>query len=163
MARPRFRVPIKKNQSFGLNITSMTDMFTILLVFLLQNFAAGEVQIDPAEGVRLPQSVTEKNPVDGARVSVSSKEIKFDQKVVALIKNNQVDTASLSSSDKQFIQPLFDELKKLNAENVKLAKTGKLLLQADEGLPYSTLRKIMYTASMAGFPNLKLVTTASSN
>lgn len=163
MARARFQVPIKKSQSFGLNITSMTDMFTILLVFLLQSFAAGEVQIDPVEGVRLPQSMTEKNPVDGAKVSVSGKEIKFDQKVVALIKNNQVDTAALDANDNQFIKPLFEELKKLNTENEKLAKTGKLLLQADEGLPYSTLRKIMYTASMAGFPNLKLVTTAASN
>lgn len=159
MARARFKIPVTKNKSFGLNITSMTDMFTILLVFLLQSFAAGEVNIDPVDGVRLPQSMTEKNPVDGARVSVSAKEIKFDQKVVALIKNNQVDTAALDASDNQFIKPLFDELKKLNTENEKLAKTGKLLLQADEALPYSTLRKIMYTASMAGFPNLKLVTT----
>lgn len=162
MGRARFQVPIKKNQSFGLNITSMTDMFTILLVFLLQSFAAGEVQLDPVEGVRLPQSMTEKNPVDGAKVSVSAKEIKFDQKVVALIKDNQVDMAALDAHDHQFIKPLFDELKKLNTENEKLAKTGKLLLQADEALPYATLRKIMYTASMAGFPNLKLVTTVSN-
>ena len=156
------KINIKRNQSFGLNITSMTDMFTILLVFLLQNFAAGEVNIDPAEGVRLPQSMTDKNPVDGAKLSVSSKEIKFDQKVVALIKDNKVDSASLDASDNQFIKPLFDELKKLNTANEKLAKTGKVLLQADENLPYETLRKIMYTASMAGFPNLKLVTTVGN-
>jgi Biopolymer transport protein ExbD/TolR len=60
MGRNRYQVPVKKNQSFTLNITSMTDMFTILLVFLLQSFAAGEVQIDAAEGVRLPSSTTEK-------------------------------------------------------------------------------------------------------
>lgn len=160
--RTRFKIPVKRNTSFGLNITSMTDMFTILLVFLLQSFAAGEVQIDPAEGVRLPQSMTEKNPVDGARVSVSAKEIKFDQKVVALIKDNKIDSAALDTHDKQFIKPLFDELKKLNVENEKLAKTGKVLLQADQDLPYATLRKIMYTASMAGFPNLKLVTTVGN-
>lgn len=162
MSRSRMKINIKRNQSFGLNITSMTDMFTILLVFLLQNFAAGEVNIDPAEGVRLPQSMTDKNPVDGAKLSVSSKEIKFDQKVVALIKDNKVDSASLDASDNQFIKPLFDELKKLNTANEKLAKTGKVLLQADENLPYETLRKIMYTASMAGFPNLKLVTTVGN-
>ena len=160
--RKRFEIPIKKNQSFGLNITSMTDMFTILLVFLLQSFAAGEVQIDPIQGIRLPQSSTEKNPVDGAKLSVSGTEIKFDQKVVALIKDNQVDTAALDAHDNQFIKPLFEELKKLNTDNEKLAKTGKVLLQADENIPYATLRKIMYTASMAGFPNLKLVTTVSN-
>lgn len=162
MPRSRVKINIKRNQTFGLNITSMTDMFTILLVFLLQNFAAGEVHIDPAEGVRLPQSLTDKNPVDGARVSVSAKEIKFDQKVVALIKDSKVDTASLDANDNQFIKPLFDELKKLNTDNEKLGKTGKVLLQADQDLPYATLKKIMYTASMAGFPNLKLVTTVGN-
>ena len=137
-------------------------MFTILLVFLLQNFAAGEVQIDPAEGVRLPQSMSDKNPVDGAKLSISAKEIKFDQKIVALIKDNKVDTASLDANDNQFIKPLFDELKKFNTDKEKLAKTGKVLLQADEDLPYDLLRKVMYTASMAGFPNLKLVTTVGN-
>lgn len=162
MSRSRFKVNIKRSQTFGLNITSLTDMFTILLVFLLQNFAAGEVQIDPAEGVRLPQSMTDKNPVDGAKLSISAKEIKFEQKVVALVKDNKVDAASLDANDSQFIKPLFDELKKLNTANEKLAKTGKVLLQADEDLPYDLLRKVMYTASMAGFPNLKLVTTVGN-
>ena len=162
MSRSRFKVNIKRSQTFGLNITSLTDMFTILLVFLLQNFAAGEVQIDPAEGVRLPQSMSDKNPVDGAKLSISAKEIKFDQKIVALIKDNKVDTASLDANDNQFIKPLFDELKKFNTDKEKLAKTGKVLLQADEDLPYDLLRKVMYTASMAGFPNLKLVTTVGN-
>ncbi len=157
MGRRRFEVPIKKNQSFTLNITSMTDMFTIMLVFLLQSFAAGEVNIEPVAGIRLPQSSTEKNPVDGVKLSISPTELKFDQKVVALVKNQNIDTASIDANDSNFIKPLFDELQKFNKDNEKLAKTG-----ADQELPYSTLRKVMYTASMAGFPKLKLVTTAGN-
>lgn len=162
MGRTRVKVAIKRNQTFGLNITSMTDMFTILLVFLLQSFAAGEVNLDPVSGVRLPSSSTEKNPVDGARVSISASEIKFDNKVVAAVKDNKVDAVALDAHDNQFIKPLFDQLKELNTKNEKLAKTGKVLLQADENLPYDLLRKVMYTASMAGFPNVKLVTTVSN-
>lgn len=141
----------------------MTDMFTLLLVFLLQNFAAGDVIIDPVNGVRLPSSNSEKNPVDGAKVSISAKEIKFGTKVVATVTNNEIDKAALEAHDPNFIKPLFEELKKLNAENEKLAKTGKVLLLADQDIPYALLRKIMYTASMAGFPNMKLVTTVTSN
>ena len=162
MSRSRFKVNVKRSQTFGLNITSMTDMFTILLVFLLQSFAAGEVNLDPVSGVRLPSSSTEKNPVDGAKVSISASEIKFDNKLVAAVKDNKVDVAALDAHDNQFIKPLFDQLKELNTKNEKLAKTGKVLLQADENLPYDLLRKVMYTASMAGFPNVKLVTTVSN-
>lgn len=162
MARNRYQVPLKRNQSFTLNITSMTDMFTILLVFLLQSFAAGEVQIDPAQGVRLPSSNTEKNPINGVKLSISPTELKFDQTVVAKVQNNQVEAGAIDSSDSNFIKPLFDQLEAFNKKDPKLAKTGKVLLQADESLPYSTIRKIMYTASMAGFPNVKLVTTVSN-
>lgn len=162
MARRRFTPEIKKNQSFGLNITSMTDMFTILLVFLLQSFAAGEITIDPIQGVRLPSSTTEKNPIDGARISISPTELKFDQLKVADVQNNSISAAAIDPNDSNFIKPLFDELQKFNKTNEKLAKTGKVLFQADRDTPYATLRKVMYTASMAGFPNLKLVTTAGN-
>lgn len=161
MSKKRFEVPIKRNQSFTLNITSMTDMFTILLVFLLQSFAAGEITIDPVNGLRLPSSNSEKNPVNGVKISASPTEIKVDQLTVADITNNQVAQNAIDPNDNQFIKPLFDELMKVNKTNETLAKTGKILLQADQNIPYATLRKIMYTASMAGFPNLKLITTVS--
>ena len=163
MGRKRYTVPVKKNQSFTLNITSMTDMFTILLVFLLQSFAAGEVQLDPVQGLRLPDSSTEKNPVNGVKVSISPTELLIDQTPLAKIAGNKIDPAALDASDPNFIKPLFDELQKINKsdkpEHQALAKKGQLLLQADKQLPYDTVRKVMYTASMAGFPNLKMITT----
>ncbi len=157
--RNRFSVPLKRNQSFALNITSMTDMFTILLVFLLQTYSTSEVNLDAVNGVRLPQSASEKNPINGVKLSVSATELKFDKKLLASLNANSFDQASIDPNDSNFIKPLFDELQNFNKENEKLAKTGNVLLQADEALPYSVIRKVMYTASMAGFPNLKLVTT----
>ncbi len=159
MSRKRFEVPLKRNQSFTLNITSMTDMFTILLVFLLQSYSTSDVVLDAVNGVRLPQSSTDKNPIEGAKLSISATELKFEQKILASLKSNSFEQASIDPNDSNFIKPLFDELQNFNKINEKLAKTGKVLLQADEALPYSVIRKVMYTASMAGFPNLKLVTT----
>lgn len=161
MGKTRFKIPLKRNQSFTLNITSMTDMFTILLVFLLQSFSTSEVTLDVINGLRLPSSTTEKNPVNGVKLSISPTELKFDQIVVAGLKDSQIDASAIDPNDNKFIKPLFEQLKKFNAENEKLAKTGKVLLQADQDLPYSTISKVLYTASMAGFPNLKLVTTVS--
>lgn len=161
MARQRFEVPIKKNQSFTLNITSMTDMFTILLVFLLQNFAA-EVAIDPVEGLRLPSSTSEKNPVFAVKLAISPTALKFEDKTIAKVEDNKIEQAAVDGKDSNFIKPLFDQLQEVNKKDDKIAKSGKVLLQADKDLPYTTLRKVMYTASMAGFPNVKLVTTAGN-
>ena len=162
MQRKRFKPEIK-NQSFSLNITSMTDMFTILLVFLLQTFASADVQIDPVEGLRLPTSNTEKNPVNGVKITITKNELIIEKEKLAPIKNNEVDSAAIDPNDSNFIKPLFVALQKINKEAAAgKEKPGKILFQADQEVPYSTIRKDMYTASMAGFPNLKLVTVAGN-
>lgn len=158
MRRKRYQIDVKKNQTFGLNITSMTDMFTILLVFLLQTYSTSDVNIEPVDGLRLPASNTDRNPVDGVKISLSPTELKFDQTKIANVQNKMIDASAIDSNDSNFIKPLFEELQKYNKANEKSPKIGKVLLQADQNLPYGVVRKVMYTASMAGFPNLKMVT-----
>ncbi len=136
----------------------MTDMFTILLVFLLQTYSTNDVQLEAIDGLRLPASNTERNPVDGLKISLSPTELKFDKTKIANVQNNTIESSVIDPQDTNFIKPLFDELQKFNKENEKSAKIGKVLFQADQNLPYSAIRKVMYTASMAGFPNLKMVT-----
>ncbi|MNK26232.1 Biopolymer transport protein ExbD/TolR [compost metagenome] len=160
--RRRYEPPIKKNSTFTLNITSMTDMFTIMLVFLLQSYSTADVQLIPEKELRLPTSATMTNAVEAVKISISSKSLKIDQTTIADVKNNDFLAQDLEDKDSNFIKPLFAELDKLakdSAEKDKVhIKEGRILLQADRDLPYSTLRKVMYTASMAGFPQLKLVT-----
>jgi biopolymer transport protein ExbD len=153
--------PIKRNATFGLNITSMTDMFTILLVFLLQTYGSSEVNIEPVNGLRLPSSSSEKNPVDSVKIAVSKELVKFEDRTIAEIKGSDFENKDIDPKDSNFIIPLFNELDKLaKTSDKQFVKDGKILLQADADLPYATLRKVMYTAAMAGFPQLKLVTVA---
>lgn len=164
--RRRFSLDVKQNSTFALNITSMTDMFTLLLVFLLQNFSTSSVEINPVIGMKLPVSNSYKNPVDILQVSVSMDEIRVADKVVATIKNRQIASVDIDPQDSNFIQPLFKMLQE-HAKDPKAKKAddqdnGQILLQADQGLPYQTLRKVMYTASMAGFPHVKLITVVGN-
>lgn len=161
--RSRYSHRTHGSGTFALNITSMTDMFTILLVFLLQSYSTSEVQILPEKNLRLPNSNSTNNPVEAIRVSISSKELKLDQTVISQIEDMKFASKDLDPNDTNFILPLFNELDKLAKSASKgPAKEGKILLQADVNLPYQTLRKVMYTASMAGFPQLKLVTVVGN-
>lgn len=164
--RRHFSMDVKQNSTFALNITSMTDMFTLLLVFLLQNFSTSSVEINPVNGMKLPVSNSYKNPVDVLQISVSMDEIRVSDKVVAHVQNRQIASADVDPQDSNFIQPLFKELQE-RAKDPKAKKgeeedNGQLLLQADQNLPYQTLRKVMYTASMAGFPHVKLITVVGN-
>lgn len=159
--RRRFELP-KQKSTFGLNITSMTDMFTILLVFLLQTYSTSTVEILPEDGLRLPQSSSNTNPVESIKLVVSKTLIKIDKTKIADMKNSDFESKDVDPNDSNFILPLFNELDKLakdeKLKNDPAVKEGRILLQADAELSYSVLRKVMYTASMAGFPQLKLVT-----
>jgi biopolymer transport protein ExbD len=158
--RRRFELPTKKNSTFTLNITSMTDMFTIMLVFLLQSYTISDVEMVPVSGVRLPTSSSMVNPTESLKLSISKDALMMDKLKIADIKDADFLVSDLEEKDTNFIKPLFAELEKLSKEGgeKKFIKEGKILLQADRDLPYGVLRKVMYTASMAGFPQLKLVT-----
>ncbi|MEK2644983.1 ExbD/TolR family protein [Bdellovibrio sp. BCCA] len=158
--RRRFEPKVNHNSTFTLNITSMTDMFVLLLVFLLQSYSTSEVQINPVNGLRLPSSASLVNPTEAVKISLSQDELKIDETKIADVKNADFLPQDLEDKDTNFIKPLFQELDKLAKSSSDKAhiKEGRILLQADKELPYATLRKVMYTASMAGFPQLKLVT-----
>jgi biopolymer transport protein ExbD len=158
--RRRFKLKTQ-NTGFALNITSLTDMFTILLVFLLQTYSTSDVQINPEKNVNLPVSSVEASPSKALNLSVSRTEIKVDGRTIASLQDGDFDAKDLEAHDQSFIKPLFAELSKIEKES-KLAevKDGKILMQADASLSYQTLRKVMYTASMAGFPKLKIATIA---
>ncbi|MCE3010434.1 MAG: biopolymer transporter ExbD [Proteobacteria bacterium] len=171
--RKRYDVGHRGNTTFGLNITSMTDMFTILLVFLLQTYSTAEIQVSPDEGQSLPLSGAQTNPTLTLQVSLTKKDLKIEQRSIASLENQNFVKQDIDPNDSNFILPLFKELEKIAKEEEAKAKAaetdptvkfnkgvveGKIILKADSSFDYGTLRKVMYTASMAGFPKLKLAT-----
>lgn len=182
------------NTTFSLNITSMTDMFTILLVFLLQTYSTAEIQVTPEKGQELPLSSSEINPVAAIEISVTRNELKVANRVIASLKDDDFTGSDVDAHDSNFITPLFKELEKVAKEekakddqyqqdlaNGTLPVTkdrhghdlpalkpnagildGRVLVKADQNLSYGVLRKIMYTASMAGFPKLKMATVVGN-
>lgn len=168
MRRKRFEYT-PNNSSFALNITSMTDMFTVLLVFLLQNYSASTIEVKLDNGVSLPISNTEKNPTESIQVNLSKSILKLGEKELTQLDNGRFNEKDLDKNDSNFIQPLFSALEEINKQNEELMKDpknaekvksqeGKILIMADSSLSYQELRKVMYTASMAGFPQVKLAT-----
>lgn len=162
--RRRYQANIKKQSTFGLNITSMTDMFTILLVFLLQSYSTSEVEILPVNGLRLPSSTSALNPVEGVKISLTKDKLYIDQREIADLSNSDFTKKDTDNNDSNFILPLFSELDKLakTMQDKQHIKEGRVLLQADASMPYNTLRKVLYTASLAGFPQLKMVTAVGN-
>jgi biopolymer transport protein ExbD len=162
---------LRKNQdgTFALQITSMIDMFTIILVFLLKSYASSSVEIAVNQNVRLPSSTASGAPVEALKLIVSTKGIFVDDKLVAAVENGQVDKSVLDSKDEKFIRPLYDALKvqadkskAIAKENTDVNFEGKVIFQADQGLDYRLLKKVMYTSSFAGYTDFKFAVVSST-
>jgi len=139
-------------KKFSLNITSMADMFTILLVFLLQSYSVAEFKLDPVDGLNLPVSSTVTNPVESEQIILTKTELKLGERV--LIRLDQLDPHSKK------IEILYSALNSIRDEKpeAKWVKNGEIIFQADRSQPYSNLQKVMYTATQAGFPKLRMAT-----
>ena len=157
----------KRSVTAILSLTAMVDMFTVLAVFLLQNYnTTGEILYIPKEVV-LPKAnrVLELKP--SLVITVSSKEVLIDTTPVATFEE-------VKASADWVIPKLRDEAKiliekarveqeaKLQNKLNKVVSTTlgnteedpeawrKVTIQADKDIDYLTLKKIMYSVYEAG-------------
>jgi biopolymer transport protein ExbD len=149
--------------TFKIQITSMVDMFVILLVFLLKSYSTSPVAITPDDNLRLPASTSTKDAVDAVKLVVSKAGIFVDDKKVADLTDGKINVKDVDASDTNFIRALYTELDVQAQKSKSIAKVnetvefdGKVVMQADRDLPYELLRKVMYTSMMAGYSDVKI-------
>lgn len=62
----------------GLNITSMMDMMTIILVFLLKSYGTDDISVAPSDDLQIPVSTSVKPTKLAVNVVLSRKDIVVD-------------------------------------------------------------------------------------
>lgn len=170
MARRASRFSRRKKQSvFDIDITSLLDILTILLVFLLQSYNSSGVIINVPKGIELPKSASETLNTFGVNVQVSKTQVWVDDKEV--VNSENADGSQLFDEGGRRLVPLYNELVKIK-ETIKQSEklspdakkfSGVANLVVDKSLKYSYLKRIMYTCAAAGFKEFKFVVLTQSN
>ncbi len=161
MANPRAARQARRRRGAEepkLNITSMMDMFTIILVFLIKNFSTEGAIVTPADELTLPKSTIEKKAKESLSVKISRSSISVENKVVV-----EGEAYKRLLQQKEFmIAPLYEVLLRYSEEAKKMASavntdfSGEITIQGDVEIPYSLLTRVMYTCGQAGYPNMNL-------
>ncbi len=145
----------------NLQITSMADIFIILLVFLLKGYSAGAMSITPSPGTRLPAAFAEDAQVEALKVEVSENGILVEGNPIATLKQYQFDAADLRSGG--ISQSLVDSLKRERERQLAIAKVNtdvqvdsKIIIIADQNVPYGTLKTVLSSAAVNGYTDFKL-------
>ena len=139
-----------------LNLTSMMDMFTIILVFLLKTYSTDGMLIQPSEYLTLPTSTVEKSPEVALDLVISKEWIMVNHEPVVTV-------AEVLASEDLIVQSLKENLEVYAREAKRMEElygtkfSGKVTIQGDKEIPYQLLVKVMATCGKSDYPNMRLV------
>ena len=147
----RNRVKITK-----MNLTSLMDVFTILVFFLLVNSGSVEV-LEAPKNVSLPQASVQEKPRETVVIYVSPEEVVVQGEAVVRV-------ADILESGASSIGPITDRLADLKERVVgpstrSVAATQEVTILADKSIPFDVIKKIMSTCTGQGFTRISLAVT----
>lgn len=160
-----------------LSLTAMVDMFTVLVVFLLQNFSTPNVLLYIPPDVDLPKAESTKDLKPAFVVTISKNDIYLDKDIIA--KNVDVKAqedwmikplherlvAGLEISKQQYEQSLKNQIRDV-VESAKGQEQldpetnwNKVTIQSDKTIDFLTVKKVMYTITEAGAGEINFAVT----
>ncbi len=148
-----------------LNITSLMDVLTIILIFLVYNFSSEETDARPPKGFELPASTSARQLDLAIKVSVGPTDVRVEDRVVAHLAKGHLRTSEVGA-DKR-IDKLVRELEREKARLQSSASSeARLASDEDEGeivyleaaaqTPYDVLDTVMKSAAAAGFAKFRV-------
>ncbi len=142
----------KKNKT-DLNLTSLMDVFTILVFFLLVNQSAVEV-LEPPKEIKLPDSVVEAKPRQTLVIMVS-------EQMILVQGEPTMSVADILATKDEIIRPVLERLSQIRQTTIGLnteavAKTNEVVILAHKTIPFKILKKLMSTCTVSGYSKISL-------
>jgi hypothetical protein len=97
-----------------MNLTSLMDVFTILVFFLLVNSANSEI-LDTPKQIKLPESMVESKPRETVVIFISPEQVMVQGQPVAMV-------ADILAMEGQDIAPIADQLALLDQSIVGIRR-----------------------------------------
>jgi len=136
-----------------MNLTSLMDVFTILVFFLLVNSGSVEIMEAPKD-MTLPESRVEMKPRETIVIFVSQDQVLVQGKLVALV----ADIVSGESSPLDGITARLAELREsiIGTSTLTVAASQEVTILADKAVPFMVIKQIMSTCTREGYENVSL-------
>lgn len=151
----------KKAVAADLLVTPLVDMFIIIVIFLLQNFSATGEILFMSKDITLPNA-SNGTEVERSPVVQISAEGDGEQAVprAILVEGEQVVRIADIERDEYWNIPALEEkLRDIKKRYEALhggqdAFKGDINIQAHFAIPFSTIKRVMFSCNQAGFTNI---------
>ena len=140
----------------ALNLTSLIDLFTILVLFLLMNMAdSGEV-LPVSSKLKLPESISEIPPQPTVTVISTTEEISVEGRRVGAVQEVLGLPGLLIADLKEELDRHAQKAEMTGAAMGTQVFEGKVTILGDRQIPFKLLEKVMFTCSQAKFSDIRL-------
>ncbi|MBY0371881.1 biopolymer transporter ExbD [bacterium] len=133
----------------SLMLTPMVDMFSLLVIFLLQAFSASPELLVMMKGVTLPSAITGKEIKDAPVIAVAPTGIFLDQKEVG-------PTEQVLKDPTELLKRLHDLRKQWLMGHSGESFSGEITLQAHKEIPSTTISQLMGILPSAHYGSIQL-------
>ncbi len=148
------------NEDVALQITSMADIFTILLVFLLKSYATGSIT-PTSPNLMLPDAQAQDSSSEALKVEVTQGGVQIEGQPATGLNNYAFDKTDIQANGTS--KALSAALDKQRQKQLLIAKANpsvkvdpKIIVLADKKVPYGTLKTVLASAAVQGYTDFKL-------
>jgi biopolymer transport protein ExbD len=161
LTRKKFKKRGTASTEMSLNITSMADIFTIILVFLLKGYATSAVSISPNPDLFLPTAQAGDTASEALKVEISKTGVQLDGVIASPLTGFQFEANDLDQNGtSKTLTARFEILRNRqlyiakNNEQVKV--DSRMIIIADQHTPYSTIKRVLASGAIHGYTDFKL-------
>ena len=137
-------------------MTSLVDVLTVLVFFLLKNFSSEGDIVTQSKNLELPFSSAKAKPEQTLTVAISQKHILVDGAPVALVAEEWDRGGTDIPSLARFLEDRRKQTEQIAEYDKSVSFDGKLTIQGDRKIPYWLLQKVLATCGENGFSSFSL-------
>jgi biopolymer transport protein ExbD len=137
-------------------MTSLVDVLTVLVFFLLKNFSTEGDIITQTKNLELPESSSKMKPEQMLNISISSKHIMVEGTPVALVSEEQERGGNEIPALSKYLDEKRKQTEQIAEYDKNVSFTGKLVIQGDRAIPYWLLQKVLATCGDNGYSSFSL-------
>lgn len=150
------RMGRNKKKVMNLPLTSLMDVFTILVFFLLFHSGGSEILEAPKQ-IQLPHSIVEAKPRETVVIMVSPEVVVVQGQAV-------IKTAQLLDTSIGDVPEITQRLTQLEANIIGIStktavESKEVTILADKSIPFRALKRIMSTCTASGYGKISLAVT----
>lgn len=152
-----------KSTNAELNVVPMVDMMVILVIFLLQQFSSTGEVLYMQKDIKLPDANHGQTIEVAPVIAISPQEVVVSGVKVAEISDLDAEGGYLNIPGVE--ERLRDEKKRwdfIHQQDPDKRWDGAVNIQADKGVPFRIVKRVMYSCGVAGYFNVNFAALEAS-